>query len=42
MPFDPKTEETYKEESSAKRFDYLDFVIIDVPASVLPWQERSF
>ena len=24
-----------------KRFDLLDFVIIDVPATNLPWQERS-
>jgi hypothetical protein len=30
-----------KDENSAKRFDYLDFVLIDVPGTVLPWQERS-
>jgi len=31
----------FKDENSAKRFDYLDFVIIDVPGIVLPWQEKS-
>ena len=42
QPFDPKAEDTYKDEGAAKRFDHLDFVIIDVPAQVLPWQDRSF
>ena len=27
--------------NSAKRFDYLDFVLIDSPATLLPWQEKS-
>ena len=26
---------------SLKRFDYLDFVIMDVDPSVLPWQKKS-
>lgn len=42
QPFDPKAEDTYKDVNAAKRFDYLDFIVIDVPAYVLPWQERSY
>lgn len=26
---------------SLKKFDYLDFVIIDVDAALLPWQVKS-
>lgn len=31
----------FKDENSAKRFDYLDFVIVDVPGTVLPWMQKS-
>jgi len=32
-----KEKDQFGDENSAKRFDYLDFVIFDVPATVLPW-----
>ena len=31
----------YTCKDSLKRFDYLDFVIMDVDAKVLPWMKRS-
>ena len=31
----------FKDENSAKRFDSLDFVIMDVPGTDLPWTNRS-
>ena len=31
----------FSDKNSAKRFDYLDFVIIDTPATIMPWQDRS-
>jgi hypothetical protein len=33
--------DTFKDETSAKRFDFLDFVIVDVPGTVLPWMAKS-
>ena len=39
--FDGIMEEEFKDKNSAKRFDQLDFIIIDVPAHVLPWQQKS-
>lgn len=40
--FQPALEkDMFKDENSAKRFDYLDFVLIDVPGTVLPWQQKS-
>ena len=34
-------DERFSDKNSAKRFDYLDFVIVDTPATILPWQEKS-
>ena len=31
----------YRDRDSLKRFDYLDFVIIDVDAGVAPWMQKS-
>ena len=31
----------FKDENSAKRFDSLDFVIMDVPGTDLPWLDKS-
>lgn len=31
----------YRDKDSMKRFDFLDFIIIDAAASVLPWYEKS-
>ena len=40
--FQPVLEkDIFKDENSAKRFDYIDFVIVDVPATCLPWQDKS-
>ena len=36
-----KTNNDFSDKTAMKRFDLLDFVIIDVPATNLPWQERS-
>lgn len=33
--------DAFGDENSAKRFDYLDFVLVDVPGNILPWQEKS-
>jgi hypothetical protein len=27
--------------TAAKRFDFLDFIIFDVPGNYLPWQDSS-
>ena len=36
--FQPVLEkDMFKDENSAKRFDYLDFIIVDVPGTLLPW-----
>ena len=40
--FDGALEDDFKDLNSAKRFDQLDFIMIDVPANVLPWQEKSY
>ena len=39
----PKEMETqkYANMDSLKRFDYLDFVIMDVNSALLPWQVKS-
>lgn len=41
QPFDHHHHERYDDTNSAKRFDYIDFVIIDGPGTLLPWQEKS-
>lgn len=38
---EPSTSGQYQDINSAKRFDFLDFVITDVPPDDLPWQEKS-
>lgn len=40
--FDGAVEDDYRDLNSAKRFDQLDFIIIDVPSNYLPWQEKSY
>jgi len=37
--FQGRAPDNYSDLTSAKRFDFLDFIIVDVPADVLPWQE---
>lgn len=31
----------FKNSDAVKKFDYLDFVIIDVDAQILPWMEKA-
>jgi hypothetical protein len=36
-----KNEAVFNDSTAAKRFDQLDFIMINVDSQVMPWMEKS-